>query len=112
VHCFAGCALSEILAPLGLALRDLFPESSVTPAQMRTASAIRRAREEQELQQREINRTVRKRVATLNAIVDEVISRLVVLPDDCPESYDLAKLFHQTLDELRLAEVEVQIERP
>lgn len=35
LHCHAGCETEDILAAIGLTLRDLFPESSMNPAARR-----------------------------------------------------------------------------
>lgn len=108
LHCFAGCALPEILAALGLTLRDLFAGSSATPAQARQAAATRQSYEEAERKQRIAERAVRCRILKLDAVADELISRLANAPDDTPGNDAIAKLFHQTLDKIRLAEAGVR----
>ena len=33
IHCFAGCSVADVVAAIGLELKDLFPASNLTPIQ-------------------------------------------------------------------------------
>jgi hypothetical protein len=106
VHCFAGCTVPAILRASGLQLRDIFAESP-SPEQRWEMAAVRRKREEQARERRIADRAACDRIRRLEAVADELVSRLVRAPDDDPATNAMARLFHQTLDLIRLAEAEV-----
>jgi hypothetical protein len=107
LFCHAGCELCNILSASGLRLRDLFPGPPVSAAQARGAKAARLSREEQARERRIADRAACDRITRLEAVADELVSRLVRASDDDPATNAMARLFHQTLDLIRLAEAEV-----
>ena len=103
VRCWAGCATADIVAALGLIMRDLFTGEPATSQQITALAAERKARDELERQQRESDRAARDRVWKLDHIRDALGAKLVRSPDDDK----LAELFHALCDRSCAAEAEL-----
>jgi hypothetical protein len=105
VHCFAGCAPTQILAALGLAIRDLFAGPPPTNEQVAALVARREARERVTRMERQMQRDAWARVRKWQAIVNLLGAKLARGPDDM----GLGTTFHQACD--RLHELETEAEK-
>jgi hypothetical protein len=107
VHCFAGCKTQDVLKQLKLGWADICGEP-MTPAQAREAAAERVEQERQNQKRRVVERAAFDRIRRLHAIADELVMRLVRIPDGDSTGDPIVRLYHKTLDQLRRAEAEVQ----
>jgi hypothetical protein len=107
LHCFAGCETGDVLEKLGLTWADICGKP-VTPAQARKAAAEREERERWQQKERAIERAAFDRIRKLHVIADELVMRLVRIPDDDSTGDPIVRLYHKTLDQLRRAEAKVQ----
>lgn len=102
LRCFAGCTVSEILAALGLGLRDLFAGPPPSPEQ----TAALRATQEVRLIAKEAERKARldalNRLEKLQAVVNALGAKLA----RAPENDALAQLLHTACDRLQAAELQ------
>jgi hypothetical protein len=105
VHCFAGCALTQILAALRLTPRDLFTGTPPSPAKAQLLASERAMRNAEEQALRREGRELAQRYRKLGTIVGFLGDRLARLPDDDPDGDGMTRLYHLALDRLRAAEV-------
>jgi hypothetical protein len=96
-----------VLEKLGLTWADICGKP-VTPAQARKAAAEREERERWQQKERAIERAAFDRIRKLHVIADELVMRLVRIPDDDSTVDPIVRLYHKTLDQLRRAEAKVQ----
>jgi ribosomal protein S10 len=108
IRCFTGCETLAVVTACGLKMRDLFSGPPPSPEQVERIAAEREQRERQKQKQRVAERAVFDRIRKLDAIADELVTRLVRIPDHDSSGNAIARLFHQTLDQLRRAEAEVE----
>jgi putative DNA primase/helicase len=108
VNCFAGCAVTAVLKASGLRLRDLFAGPPPSAAQAQFMAAQREEQERRQQKQRVVERVAFDRIRRLHAIADELVMRLVRIPDGDSTGDPIVRLYHKTLDQLRRAEAEVQ----
>jgi hypothetical protein len=80
----------------------------MTPSQAREAAAERVEQERQNQKRRVVERAAFDRIRRLHAIADELVMRLVRIPDGDSTGDPIVRLYHETLDQLRRAETEVQ----
>lgn len=106
VHCFAGCTAEEVLRPIGLKAKNLFPESAPLALSERRAIEAARAKAERLRQGwAAVERAACGRVRDAMTRHEAAAEQLATLPDDSPDGDRLAELYHLTLDRLRAAEV-------
>jgi hypothetical protein len=107
LNCFAGCAVTAILSVVGLKLRDLFPGPPPSQAEARR-SAVLKQRLEQERRDNRLKRiAVSEQARQWNQAVNVIGARLAVTSDDAGDGERLTRLFHESLDKLRAAELKV-----
>lgn len=105
VHCFAGCAHTEILAALGLSQRDLYAGPPSSPQQAAALRAAREARERASRIEGQARRDAWDAVRKWEGVVDALGAKLARTPDDAPDSASLTALFHKACDRLHGAEI-------
>jgi hypothetical protein len=108
LHCFAGCALTEILAALGLAKRDLFTGAPRSQAECKRSSPDQTARESENLARKRTERAAADRIRKLGAVVDSLAARLALMPAG-QNGESMTRLYHATLAQLRAAEAELEV---
>jgi hypothetical protein len=70
VHCWAGCATSDVLKEFGLSMRDLYAGSPPSPSQVRELSIERARRDAEASAARGKGRERTDRVRKLSVLVD------------------------------------------
>lgn len=106
LRCWAGCRTECVLEKLGLNWKDICGEP-ITDAQAREAMADRRKRRTRVQLQRSADRAACDRIRRLDAVADELVSRLVRTPDHDPACHAMARLLDETLNQLRRIDMEV-----
>jgi hypothetical protein len=101
LRCWPGCRTHDILAALGLKLKDLFPSSS-PPSAAEIAKAAREDEVEAERnrEQRAVERERDDRTRRREAVICELGKRLRLTPDGSPQQDALTRLYHETLGQL------------
>jgi D-serine deaminase-like pyridoxal phosphate-dependent protein len=100
--------VTAVLKVSGLRLRDLFAGPPPSAAQAREAAAEREEQERRQQKQRVVERVASGRIQRLHAIAEELGRRLARIPDGDSTGDPIARLYHETLDQLRRVEAEVQ----
>jgi len=108
LHCFAGCSLRTIVEAVGLRVSDLFPGPPPSPAEAHMVAQKRVTRERQQQTARGIDRAVLNQCRKLEAVCDALALKLALAPDGAQGSDALTRLYHETLNRLREAEMEVE----
>ena len=104
LRCWAGCATGEILPPLGLSWRDLFPtEGPLTSAERTLIAEERRRREEARRAQTQREREAADAERHWGHLADELGRRLVKLSEGNPERLRVARAWHSALASAREA---------
>ena len=100
VRCWAGCATADILAALGLTMRDLFSAEPADPAAIQQARTERLQREAVQQAHAATERRLATIVRRLNFAVLALGSKLAHAPADDA----LTEAFHSACDWLHVAE--------
>jgi hypothetical protein len=104
VYCFAGCAVVSILGAAGLRMADLFTGPPPSPAQARNA-LLQREREEVRAKTMRLERIrLTDHYRRLWRANDALGAKLARAADNAPGVNVLARLFHQSVEELRQVE--------
>jgi len=104
VHCFAGCTMAAILAALGLAPRDLFAGSLLSPQQQVVLRAAKEASEMAARMERKALRDAWDRSKKWGAVVNALGAKLARNPED----EALGSVFHRACDRMRESEIEAE----
>jgi flagellin-specific chaperone FliS len=108
IHCFAGCATSNILAAVGLRFSDLFPDRArASRVQLQQAAVALRAQELEARARRRADGEARSTVRKLQAVADALGARLARTTDGAAGDA-LERLYHSTLNRLREAEIKLE----
>jgi hypothetical protein len=104
VHCFAGCTLAAVLEAAGLRMADLFAGPPPSPKQTRDAARERLRRETEAKTMRLERIRLTDHYRRLWRVNDALGAKLARAADDAPGVNVLARLFHQSVEELRQVE--------
>jgi len=100
LKCWAGCRTEDVLAAMGLTLRDLFSGCDLTPQQRAHAAQQSRTRDAERKAEHHAAIEYNRQLLRLECLRDALGAKLVRSPDD-PE---LGRLFHAIEDKLHTLE--------
>jgi hypothetical protein len=104
LHCFAGCRTEDLLAAVGLRMRDLFTSPSLSPAQLVLVARNRSERDRAMHRLHKLHASGCDCLHKMDDTIQRLAARLMRAPPEYADGHILARLLHSLFDESRRLE--------